>query len=186
MMLDSVNQEITQIEMESVCEVSEQTGWICDTPEKADWAIEKIKEERARRDLFISAAEKKIEQLKEQIQMQNEICEGKTGYLLLQLGDYLDSVPAKKTKTQLSLDLPSGRIIRKLEHPEYVKNESSLLKYLEEEYPDMISWTPKINWSELKKVLQISGDSVIRTDTGELISPECISVRMVPDSVDVK
>ena len=104
----------------------------------------------------------------------------------MQLGDYLDSVPAKKTKTQLSLDLPSGRIIRKLEHPEYVKNESSLLRYLEEEYPDMISWTPKINWSELKKVLQISGDSVIRTDTGELISPECISVRMVPDSVDVK
>ena len=67
MMLDSVNQEITQIEMESVCEVSEQTGWICDTPEKADWAIEKIKEERARRDLFRSKCKMKSVKVKQDI-----------------------------------------------------------------------------------------------------------------------
>lgn len=161
-------------------------GFVCDTPEKADWAIEKIKEERERRDLFISVAEKKIAQLEEQIQNQKELCDNKTGYLLSQLDAYLDTAPSKKTKTQISIELPAGKVVRKLERTDFSKNEPNLLKYLEKEFPDMISWTPKIKWSEFKKLLQISGESVIRTDTGEIIDPECISVQIVSSTVDVK
>ena len=100
--------------------------WVCDSPEKADWAIEKIKECRERRDLYIAAAENRIAQLKDQIEQSKEDCDSQTSYLMGALDNYLDMVPAKKSKTQISLDLPSGKIVRKLEHPDHVKNEPAL------------------------------------------------------------
>lgn len=109
--------------------------WVCDSPEKADWAIEKIKECRERRDLYIAAAESRIAQLKDQIEQSKEDCDRQTSYLMGALDSYLDMVPAKKSKTQISLDLPSGKIVRKLEHPDYVKNEPALLRYLQEHDP---------------------------------------------------
>lgn len=176
MTIEGINTEVIYNESE----------WICDTPDKADWAIEKIKETRARRDLFIAAAKKKIEQLEEQIQNQKNACDNQTGYLMEQLNRYLDKVPAKKTKTQMSLELPSGKIVRKLPHPDFVRNDTKLLEYLKEFYPEMIVWSAKVNWSDFKKYLQIVDNTVIRVDTGEVIDPSCISVQMVSESVDVR
>ena len=88
-----------------------ETAWVCDSPEKADWAIEKIKEIRARRDLFINVAEQKINTLKEQIEEQERSCENQESFFAEALNQYLDTVPAKKTKTQISLELPAGKIL---------------------------------------------------------------------------
>ncbi len=165
---------------------NEYQGFVCDNPYKADWAIERIKEARQRRDLYISAAEKKIEQLKEQIELQRVACDNQTAYLFEQLNNFLDTVPAKKAKTQISLDLPSGKIVRKLSKPEFVKDDAKLLEYLQNNSPDMITWTPKVKWGDLKKNLTVSDDSVIRTDTGEIIDPDCISVEMSAETIDIK
>ena len=64
--------------------------WVCDSPEKADWAIEKIKECRERRDLYIAAAESRIAQLKDQIERSKEDCDSQTSYLMGALDSYLD------------------------------------------------------------------------------------------------
>lgn len=160
--------------------------WVCDSPEKADWAIEKIKECRERRDLYIAAAESRISQLKDQIEQSKEDCDSQTSYLMGALDSYLDMVPAKKSKTQISLDLPSGKIVRKLEHPDYVKNEPALLRYLQEHDPDMVTYTPKIKWADLKKCLSIVDGMVIRSDTGEVIDADCISIEIVSSKTDVK
>ena len=172
--------------MESREEIREntETAWVCDSPEKADWAIEKIKEIRARRDLFINVAEQKINTLKEQIEEQERSCENQESFFAEALNQYLDTVPAKKTKTQISLELPAGKIVRKISRPDFAKDDAKLLEYLKESSPDFVSWTPKVKWADFKKSLQIQGDAVVRTDTGEIL--DCIRVEMSPERIEIK
>ena len=172
------------MELKELNEISTESVWECDSAEKADWAIEKIKEIRERRDMFINVAEQKIKTLKEQIEKQKESCDNQTSFFLEALNRYLDTVPAKKTKTQVSLELPAGKIVRKISHPDFLKDEARLLEYLKEDSSDFVTWTPKVKWAEFKKVLQIQDDSVVRTDTGEIL--DCIQVEMTPEQVDIK
>lgn len=74
--------------------------------------------------------------------------------------------------------------MRKISHPDFLKDEARLLEYLKEDSSDFITWTPKVKWAEFKKVLQIQDDSVVRTDTGEIL--DCIRVEMTPEQVDIK
>lgn len=171
--------------MKNVLEHTEENAWVCDSPEKADWAIEKIKEIRTRRDMFINVAEQKINTLKAQIEEQEKSCENQESFFVEALNHYLDTAPAKKTKTQIALELPAGKIIRKISRPDFTKDDARLLEYLKEYSPDFISWTPKVKWAELKKILQIQDDSaVVRTDTGEIL--DCIWVEMSPERIEIK
>ena len=88
----------------------------------ADWAISKIADERKRKDYFVECAKKEIERLQTQIKEIEEKCERTTSYLSGCLGKYLelDEVPKKKTKTQESVTLPAGKIVKKLPQIEYV------------------------------------------------------------------
>lgn len=96
----------------------------------------------------------------------------------------MDTVPAKKTKTQISLELPAGKIVRKISRPDFAKDDAKLLEYLKESSPDFVSWTPKVKWADFKKSLQIQGDAVVRTDTGEIL--DCIRVEMSPERIEIK
>lgn len=68
------------MELKELNEISTESVWECDSAEKADWAIEKIKEIRERRDMFINVAEQKIKTLKEQIEKQKESCDNQTSF----------------------------------------------------------------------------------------------------------
>lgn len=50
----------------------------------------------------------------------------------------------------------------------------------------MVTYTPKIKWADLKKCLSIVDGMVIRSDTGEVIDADCISVEIVSSKTDVK
>lgn len=176
------------------CENTE--GFIIDNAEKAEWALKKIKDERESRDYLINACKKEIEKLQAKIKDTEDKCDLKTGWLLSKLDQYLDTdgVPSRTTKTQKKLELPSGKIIRKLESREIcttsgdtgikLKEDDNVLDFIKQNYPEDVITKESCNWKNFKSKLIITDDDDIITNDG--IPVECLTVRVIPPSVDVK
>lgn len=159
-------------------------GFYIDSPAKADWAIRKIKEERERRDLYIDAANSEIDDLNHKIELAQEKCDKNTEYLLFLLNQYLDTVPAKKANTQMSFDLPSGKLIRKFAKRDFSRDDKTLLNYLRDSCPEYIRTKQEINWEDLKKDITIESNMVVRKSTGEIIPG--ISIVEKSEKFDIK
>lgn len=160
--------------------------FIIDSPDLANWAIEKLKEERARCDLFVEAAEAKITELKNQIYLKQVQCESGTSRLLEHLDNWLDTVPAKKTKTQLSLELPAGKIVRKLPSVSLEHDDDAIISSLSGSMfgAGYIEMKPKLKWADLKSIISIVDGVPIYSVTGEVA--EGIKVVEKPATIDVK
>lgn len=85
---------------------------------------------------------------------------------------YLDMVPAKKSKTQISYELPGGKLVLKQQEPKYENpDEEATVKWLKAsgnaEYVK-VKETP--NWADMKKDMKVKvvGDTVC-TEDGEVI-----------------
>lgn len=154
--------------------------FIIDTAGKADWAIEKIREEETRLNLFIQVANDKIEQLKEKIDEETRKSENRTGYLKVKLAEYLDrdDVPAKQTKTKKTLTLPSGKIdvifpkrTIVATNGKDIKSNENLINYCKENAPEFIKSKESVDWAGFKKVLTIDDDgNVVDSLTGEYLT----------------
>lgn len=174
-----INFELDEMEIDEQSE-----SFVIDNHEKADWAIRKIKEERERRDIYKTVADSEIERLKQKKAEADTKCDQRTSGLLSALNAYLDTVPAKETKTQRAFELPSGKIVRKLAAMDYDFDDAELLDYLRTDAPEYVKVTEKPAWGEFKKDLQIVGGVVIRKSTGVLV--EQIHAVEKPESVEVK
>lgn len=148
----------------------------------ADWAISKIAEERKRTQYFVDVAKKEIENLEKQIKDMEEKCERSVQYLSGCLGKYLerDDVPTKKTKTQESITLPAGKIIKKFAKTEFKmpngksvtnsKGDEKLVKEVADINDKFIKTKQEVDWAILKKHLDVDDDgNVIYKDTGEFL-----------------
>lgn len=163
----------------------EKAEFIIDTPQKCEWAIEKVKDEQKRYELFEEAIKSKIELLKEQLKEEKQKMENKTSWLKWKLNDYLDSdgVPAKKTKTSMSLKMPSGQIVRKMPKLEYIpitpgckkiNEDETLIKYCKDKLPEAINTIESVKWNELKKTLKITQEEVVDIETGKVEEKEVV------------
>ena len=163
----------------------------------ADWAIQAIADERKRTKFFIDCAKAEIEKLQNQIKDAEQKCDNSTSFLIGCLGKFLeqDDVPSKKTKTQISLKLPAGKIIKKLPKVEYTmadgkkvtesKSDEGFLKEIGELNPDFIKTKAEVNWSELKKCITADEDgNVLLKETGEYV--ESLSTKMTLPEIEVK
>ena len=172
-------------------------GFVIDSAKKADWAIGKIAEERKRKDFFVDCAKAEIEKLQNQIKDAEQKCDNSTSFLIGCLGKFLeqDDVPSKKTKTQISLKLPAGKIIKKLPKVEYTmadgkkvtesKSDEGFLKEIGELNPDFIKTKAEVNWSELKKCITADEDgNVLLKETGEYV--ESLSTKMTLPEIEIK
>lgn len=171
---------------------TEKEEFVIDDASKAMWAISKVKEARAERDYYINACKNEIERLKEKVAKAEEKCESSTNYLMFKLNEYMDreDVPTKTTKTQTSLKLPNGKVVRKLAKEEIcdyngnsgskLKTNSDLIDFADEKYRKV---TVELDWAEFKKNLEIQ-DGVVITKDGEVV--DCLTTREVPFSIDVK
>ena len=162
----------------------------------ADWAINKIAEERKRKDFFVSCAKQEIKKLNEQIKDAETKCENATAFLTGKLGIFLESedVPKKKSTTQLSVTLPAGKIIKKLPKQEIVmadgskvtdnKTDVNLINEVRNIDTQFIKTTEEVAWSDLKKKLTIKDGMVMVKETGEMI--ECLGVNETLPSIEIK
>lgn len=173
-------------------EVEKKDEFIVDNVEKAMWCLSKIEDARRERDFYIDACKKQIEKYKNEIEKAEKRCENDSNYFLFALNAYMDreDVPSKDTKTQRSLRLPNGKIVRKFAKKEIVdskgntgaklKTNKELIKLAGDEFKKV---TTELNWAEFKKHLVIT-DDIVMTDEGEVL--DCLTVQETLPSVDVQ
>lgn len=163
----------------------------------ADWAIQAIADERRRTRFFIECAKEEIEKLQNQIKDAEAKCERATDFLSSKLGEFLEreDVPKKKTKTQLSVTLPAGKIIKKLPKIEFTmsngdsvtksKDVTEFVTEVREINPNLIKTKEEVDWANLKKTLTTDGEGgVILKDSGEYIE-SLIATETLP-SIEIK
>lgn len=170
----------------------ENEGFVIDDVQKAMWAIGKIKEKRKERDFYVDACKREIERLKGEIDKAEEQCDRDCNYFTFKLNEYMDrdDVPSKTTKTQMTLKLPNGKIVRKLAKEEIcdhdgnsgakLKGNCELMDFVD---PNFLKTTVELDWANFKKELVVN-DGVVMTKDGEVV--DCLMVREVPPTVDVK
>ena len=168
--------------------------FIIDDASKANWAIKKIAEKRRSKNFFVDACKREIEQLKKKITIAEESCDNSCLFLISKLSQYMDreDVPSKETKTQISLKLPSGKIVRKKTKVEIcdlkgntglkLKDNTELIEMAKSMGDEYISTS--VNWGKLKKTLSITADGDVINSDGEFIG--CLTTYEIPPSVDVK
>lgn len=167
------------------------------TAQQADWAISKIAEERARAEFFINCAKEEKARLDNQIKDAEKKLENATSFLTGKLGQFLEKeeVPKKETKTQISVTLPAGKIVKKLPKTEFVmqggedvtkhKSDEDFIKEIKGVDESFIKKTEEVIWGDLKKKLAVDDDGgVYVKDTGEYI--ESITTQQTLPSIEIK
>lgn len=163
----------------------------------ADWAIKKIADERKRAQYFIDCAKDEIEKLKGQIKEIEEKCENSTQFFTGCLTKYFerDEVPKKKTKTQESVTLPAGKIVKILPKTEYImsngeeisknKSDDAFLNEIQNIDPSFIKTKAEVDWAKLKKnIVFDENGNVMLKDTGEFI--ESLKTQTTLPSIEIK
>lgn len=85
---------------------------------------------------------------------------------------YLEMIPAaKRTKTQISYELPGGKLTLKKQAPEYERDEAALVPWLKQNgLTDLVKVKESANWAELKKTLKEGPDGAsMVTEDGEIV-----------------
>lgn len=167
------------------------------TAQQADWAISKIAEERARAEFFINCAKEEKARLDNQIKDAEKKLENATSFLTSKLGQFLEKeeVPKKETKTQISVTLPAGKIVKKLPKTEFImqggedvtkhKSDKDFIKEIKGIDESFIKQTEEVMWGDLKKKLAVDDDGgVYVKDTGEYI--ESITTQQTLPSIEIK
>ena len=88
-------------------EMNEEMAFVIDNDEKAEWALEKIRDAQEERDRLLALVQKKKEELYAQEQKICDRYEGDTNYLRYLLQNYMATVKCRSTKTAHRV---SGRI----------------------------------------------------------------------------
>jgi phage host-nuclease inhibitor protein Gam len=148
----------------------EDRGFRIADDDTADWAVRKIAEERAELARMKAMADEQIARIMEKVAAAEKRCESGTTYLTGKLAEYFNTVPHKATKTQETYRLLSGVLKMKRGGVSMKQDDERLLEHLKATgASDMITTTEKPKWGEFKKRLQIVGDTVVDTQTGEIV-----------------
>ena len=155
--------------------------FVIDDDGKADWAIRQIIEARAERDRLVA-------HFKNQIDKAMDNCSRIEEHFRAMLLPYMDMVPAHRTKTQTSYELPSGTLKIKAPGPKYTVNDDQLVDWLKQNgYAEMvkIKTTESPAWGDFKKLTEVNGDIITLKKTGEIIDGVTVQYREPKFEVEV-
>lgn len=148
--------------------------------ECADWAIQKIKTERAEYERLSDLAEKQIAAIREKVEAAKRRADQNTQYLTYCLSEFFETVPHKATKTTEKYRLLSGTLTKKLGAVKLAQDPEKLVTWLKANgYTDAIKVEETPKWGDLKKRLAVTGDIVTIVDTGEIV--EGVTATQAPD-----
>jgi len=140
----------------------ENEDFVIDTDAKAEWALKKIAEARADRDAWVKWYEDKIAEIKAQTDFN-------TMNLERLLAEYFATVPHKKTKTQESYPLKSGKLILKTQNPEYKRDDKTVIDWLKQNNGgQFIKVKEELSWADLKGATAVLDNHIVTID-GEIV-----------------
>lgn len=139
----------------------ERPEWTITDDGAADWALRQVKD-----------ADDEYQRLAAHFQRQTASAAAKRDrtrqYFSAKLLDYFATLPVRKTKTQDAYDLPSGKLVLKRQQPKIEQDKPTLGAWMHENgLPTRTEYVPQ--WNELKPLTHIEGESVVLTETGEII-----------------
>ena len=160
-------------------ELLEQDGFRVSDDQTAEWCLKKIREAQQDKERWKRHYEAQLAKV-------NEAADQAIAYFSGKLEEYFDTVPHKDTKTQSSYTLPSGKLIRKHQQPEYQRDNDKLVPWLEENFMgQLVKVKKEADWAGLKKVVNITPDGEhVMTDDGEIIPGVTVTQR--PDVFKVE
>lgn len=142
---------------------AQDTPFVVDNDQKAEWAARKIRE--ARQD-----TQKWTEYYERQLSAIRRANEETEAYFAALLADYFETVPHKSTKTQESYSLPTCKLVLKAQQPEFNRNENVLCDYLDKKgRDDLVRITRRADWATLKKTLKVMEDGTCVDADGEIV-----------------
>jgi phage host-nuclease inhibitor protein Gam len=156
------------------------------TDGEADAAIRAIMKLEAEKTRILRIADDEISAMKQRRDSVADEFDRKADWHRKRLETYFDTdIPKTTTKTQESYRLFSGRLIRKARQPEYIRDETAILRWLvANELGDFAVADWRVKWDALKKAVIPEGESAIYQPTGEVI--DGIKVVARPPVFEVK
>lgn len=150
----------------------------------AEWALKKVLSAKRERERLLALIKTEREDLDRKEERAEKRYEADTSYLLSKLNAYLDKVERKKTKTQESYQLLSGKLVRKFATQKLVPDDEALLEWCKKNAPEYIKHEETPMWSKVKSKFAIANGIVICAETGECVT--CVSVEEKPSAFEVK
>lgn len=145
----------------------------------AEWAMRKIAEAR-------SDTAKWADHFAAQMDRIRKANEETEVFFSAALARYFETIPRKRTATQEKYTLPCGELIRKKQAPEFSRDDSLLVPFLQENaLQEFIKLKPSSDWAALKKACMVMDDgSVVEQSTGMVLPG--VSAEFRPDKFEVK
>lgn len=160
------------------------TGFTILDDKTADWAIRAIAKEKAEYDRLQALADAQIEEIKARAEAEKKRYENATEYLKGKLLEYFQTVEHKQTKTTEKYKLLSGTLTLKKAAQTMEPDKPALADWcIENGYTDLVKTEISPKWAEIKKKLEIKGNNVVVTETGEVIA--CVKVVEKPGEFDI-
>jgi len=151
-----------------------------DNDQKAEWCLQKIAEKKAELAKWEAHYTGLLAAVREETDRDIAWFENKLqGYFL----DQQIARNTKKTKTQTSYSLPSGKLVVRHREPTYDRKAEELLPWLKQNHPELVKVKEEENWAELKKLLKVHGESMITADA-EIVPGITVTPR--PDEFKVE
>ena len=143
--------------------LKETEGFVIDSDAKAEWAMGKIREAREDRDRWVNWYKDQIKAITEQTDFD-------TMNLERMLFEYFSTVPHKVTKTQENYKLPGGKLVLKLQNPEYKRDDEKVIEWAKksEGFEKFVKVKEELDWAGLKAVTEAFGTTII-TEDGEIV-----------------
>ena len=173
-------EELEQVEVE-------EDRFIVDSPEKADWALYKLREVNKTIDQNKKLADKNHERIDEWLEHENSKANDSKEYFENLLQEYFTNERAKNPKFKFSS--PNGKLSSRKQQPKWIYEENKLVDVLKD--TEFVTSVPKLEKKLFKDAakkgldgLSIVGSKVVNTNTGEVING--VQIQEQPDKIVIK
>ena len=143
-----------------------------DNDMKAEWVLSKIRSIRKEQKKECDELTRQMRFYQDQMDIISKNADADVAWFESMLTPYfaerMENGFTKKTKTQVSYKLPTGKMVLKHQAPEFERKDEDLLPWLKANRPDLVKVTESPNWAELKKTIKVNGENVV-TDDGEIV-----------------
>lgn len=162
----------------------QQEGFVIDDNHKANWALKKIREHKAKQRENEEFAQEEIEQIEQWLEGENEKLQKKIDFLENALHYYFMKLREKDPKLKTH-SLPFGKLQMRKQPPAYKYDDNRLLKFLHDAgIKKAIRVKESPDKTQLKKITTIVGNKLVIKETGEVV--EGVVVEQMPEKFSVK
>lgn len=154
-------------------QTEERAPFVVDNDVKANWCLEQIAKKKAELKMWKAYYDQQKKATENTINSDIMWFEGSLrGYFM----HVMDEGHTKTTPTgQIKYKLPRGTLVLKHQEPEYERDDSEIVEWLEKNAPDLVKIQKSPDWDGMKKRFGCSGDHMV-TEDAEIIP----GVKVVP------